>query len=118
MLTLLDVAEALGSQRIYIVVDPKQPTFAALVRMFLYLGFTMKSSKSSSKLLSGKSVVLEYDIAWSADNEATSSSSEEGSAVASTRDEGSPTFSYRNECDDDDELRRVGLEWGTDHSAR
>lgn len=85
------------------MIDPKLATFAALVRMFLYLGFTMKSSKSSSKLLSGKSVVLDYDIAWSADNEATSSSSEEGSAVASTRDEGSPPFSSLNECDDEDD---------------
>lgn len=107
VLTLLDVAEALSTSKIHILIDPKHTSFATLVRMFLYVGFTMKSSKKSSKLLKGDFLVLEYDIVWSAANEENSSSSED-SSVGSTHDEGSPLFSYRNDCtdvfDDEDDL--------------
>jgi len=104
VLTLLDVAEALGSQKIYILIDPGHPSFAVMARMFLYLGFTMKSSKKASKLLSGGSVVLEYDIVWSDENESATSEEEGAPSVGSTQDEdgGSPPFSYRNDLDFDE----------------
>lgn len=76
-----------------------------LARMFLYLGFTMKSSKKASKLLSGGSVVLEYDIVWSDENESATSEEEGAPSVGSTQDQdedgGSPPFSYRNDLDFD-----------------
>merc|ERR1711939_382692 len=86
--------------------------------MFLYLGFTMKSSKKASRLLSGGSIALEYDILWSGEAEAAESS-EEADSVGSTQDEdeGTPPFSYRNDLEDFDDTYDDGMMLNNSHDS-